>query len=90
MTISILQLALVKNGFLAEQGTFENEAVVEHELSDHPITSILDGINFWVGGPLGCLIFLFPSQFIIDEVQIEISVFFSTIHYWTTLVLEEL
>lgn len=76
----------MKNGFLAEQGTFENEAVVEHELLDHPISSILDGINFWVGGPCtGMRDFSFSIN--IDEVQIEISAFFSTIHYWTTLVL---
>lgn len=53
----------MKTGFWLNKGTFENEGVVEHELLDHPITRILDGINFWVGGPLG------DSNIIIDEVQ---------------------
>lgn len=65
---------------------------MEHELLDHQITSILDGINFWLGGPLGCVIFFFFFPIIIEEVQIAIAAFsvFSTIHYWTTLVLEKL
>lgn len=58
-----IAIGISENGFLADKGTFENEGVVEHELLDHPITSILDGINFWVGGPLG------DSNIIIDEVQ---------------------
>ena len=43
-----ITIGVNENGFLG----FENEAV-EHELLDHPTTSILDGIHFWLGGPLG-------------------------------------